>query len=305
MAPWRQARKKPDGRKQNRQQRGRRASLPGSWGMAWQGAESAFPGAAPPGPRAPRTCSAWRQHILQAERIVGSRGARLMVTVSLLALDKERTRHDGRARSPLCSKGPWSRRHPTVTPSSCSAPARQRPARGEPGGNAGQHAPSPGLDSRAEIELGPGRSEEGPREEGPGPAAPRSPGGTRTGGASPPLPTPQLSRNTGPEAGAQASSFCSAHSPRLLPFPSKTPAIKLFEEPESLPRQLLQFDHSLSAWLCFRTGEEVGDPWINLESEDVSVVRDLKEARSQALRELATDWSEKRAEAGRTRQAEG
>lgn len=31
----------------------------------------------------------------------------------------------------------------------------------------------------------------------------------------------------------------------------------------------------------------------------------LKEARSQALREVATDWSEKRAEAGRTRQAEG
>lgn len=52
VAPWRQARKKPDGRKQNRQQRGRRASLPGSWGMAWQGAESTFPGAAPPGPRA-------------------------------------------------------------------------------------------------------------------------------------------------------------------------------------------------------------------------------------------------------------
>lgn len=190
--------------------------------MAWQGAESTFPGAAPPGPRAPRTCSAWRQHILQAERIVGSRGARLVVTVSLLALDKERTRHDGRARSPLCSKGSWSRRHPTVTLSSCSAPVKQRPARGEPGGNAGQHAPSPGLDSRAEIELGPGRGEEGPREEGPGPAAPRSPGGTRTGGASPPLPPPQLSGSTGPEAKAQASSFCFAHSPRLLPLPSKT-----------------------------------------------------------------------------------
>lgn len=79
-----------------------------------------------------------------------------------------------------------------------------------------------GLDSRAEIELRPGRSEEGPREEGPGPAAPRSPGGTRTGGASPPLPPPQLSGNTGLEAEAQASSFCFAHSPRLLPFPSKT-----------------------------------------------------------------------------------
>lgn len=74
------------------------------------------PGAAPPGPRTPRTCSAWRQYILQAEGIVGSRGARLVVTVSLFALNQERTRHGGRARSPLCSKGPWSLRQPTVSP---------------------------------------------------------------------------------------------------------------------------------------------------------------------------------------------
>lgn len=153
-----------------------------------------------------------------------------MVTVSLLALDKERTRHDGRARSPLCSKGPWSRRHPTVTPSSCSAPARQRDLREE---NRVETRVSTlrGRDWRAgRRQLGPGRSEEGPREEGPGPTAPRSPGGTRTGGASPPLPPPQLSGNTGPEAGTQASSFCSAHSPRL-PFPSKTRSLN-----QTLPR---------------------------------------------------------------------
>lgn len=57
--------------------------------MVWQGAESAAPGAAPPGPCTPRTCSAWRQYILQEGGIVGFRGARLVVTVSLLALDKE------------------------------------------------------------------------------------------------------------------------------------------------------------------------------------------------------------------------
>lgn len=116
---------------------------------------------------------------------------------------------------------PWSCSRPAVTPSACSAPARRRPAREEPGGNAGQHAPGPGTGQPGGERAPARRREEGPQEEGLGPAEPRSPGGTRTGGASPP-PPPQLSGKTRPGAQAQASSFCPAHTPWPLPFPRKT-----------------------------------------------------------------------------------
>lgn len=67
----------------------------------------------------------------------------------------------------------------------------------------------PALGSRVERARAPaGRREEGPREEELGPAAPRSPGGTRTGGASPP--PPQLSGTTRP-------------GPRLEPLPPALP----------------------------------------------------------------------------------
>ena len=114
----------PDCKKQNTQQRGRPASPPGSWGMVWRGSQPAS--REQPSPtRAPRTCSAGRQYVLRLKGVVGSRGSRLVVTVSLLALDKERTRHDGRARSPRRSKGPWSLCRPNVTRVFCSAPTRQ------------------------------------------------------------------------------------------------------------------------------------------------------------------------------------
>lgn len=109
MAPRRRARKGPgllETKKAAKEASG--SPCPAPLGMVCQGAQSTSLGAAPPCPRAPRTCSAWRQYILQAEGIVGSRGARLVVTVSLLALDKERTRHGGPARSPLRCLEPLS-----------------------------------------------------------------------------------------------------------------------------------------------------------------------------------------------------
>lgn len=147
-----------------------------------------------------------------------------------------------------------------------------------------------GRGSRVEREPRPGRSEEGLREEGLGPAAPRSPGGTRTGGASPP--PPQLSGKTRPGAGAQASSFCPAHTPWPLPFPSKTCSVKLSGEPMSATGQLPQVDHSLPAWPSFLAGEESKDGLINLGPRDEFVIEDQEGAPSQALREPAPNWRE-------------
>lgn len=81
-----------------------------------------------------------------------------------------------------------------------------------------QYTPGPGMGSQAETGLGPGRSEKGPREEGLGPAAPRSPGGTRTGGASLPPSPPQLSGITRPGAGLRPLPSA-LHTP-LGPSPS-------------------------------------------------------------------------------------
>lgn len=222
-----------------------------------------------------------------------------MVTVSLLALDKERTRHGGRARSPLCSKGPN-----TVSPLSPGVLAQP-----QPGGDLREEnrmetrvstLRGPGLGPRAERELWPGRSEENPREEGLGPAAPRSPGGTRTGGASPPLP-PQLRGKTCPGPRAQASSFCPAHAPRPLPSLAKRGlAIKPSREPKSPTGQLPQLDHSRPAGSALGWGEgrRRAD---RLRAGDVSVVEDRGGAKSQAFPEPATDWRERGAGAGRTR----
>lgn len=78
-----------------------------------------------PRARVPRTCSAGRRDGLGLEGIVGSRGARLVVTVSLLALHQERTRHGGGAcfAPHSVGKGPRRLRPRTVTPNSCSAPS--------------------------------------------------------------------------------------------------------------------------------------------------------------------------------------
>lgn len=195
--------------------------------MAWRDAESTAPGAVPPGPRPPRTCSAWRQYVLQAEGIVRSRGARLVVTVSFFALNQERTRHGGRARSPLLSKGRWSRRQPTFT----------RVRQPQPGGDLREEnrvetrgsarSGAPGLGSGAERAFGQGGGRKAPGRRGLAPL--RHAHQVALG---------QVARarrccrrsSTRLRAPTQASSFCPAHAPRPLPFPSKTHCgIKLLE----------------------------------------------------------------------------
>lgn len=229
-----------------------------------------------------------------------------MVTVSLLALDKERTRHDGRAHSPLRSKGPWSRRHPTVTLSSCSASARWRPVRGEPGGNAGQHAPSPGLGSRAEESSGRGGARKARGRRGLAPL--RHAHQVALG---------QVARARRSHC-RHSSAVKPVPGPGLRPLPSALPTplgpspslAKTLSGNQTLRArvptgQLFQLDHSLPAWLCFQAGEDIGNAWINLGPGDVSVVRDPEEARSQALQEPATDWRERGAGTENTRQAAG
>lgn len=87
-----------------------------------------------------------------------------MVTVSFFALNQERTRHGGRARSPLLSKGRWSRRQPTFTrvrqPQSGGDLREEN--RVETRGSA--HSGAPGLGSGAES-VRAGRREDGGREE--------------------------------------------------------------------------------------------------------------------------------------------
>lgn len=118
----------------------------------------------------------------------------------------------------------------------------------------------PGLGSRVERARAPaGRREEGPREEELGPAAPRSPGGTRTGGASPP--PPQLSGTTRPGAPARASSSCPAHTPWPLPFPKRENSLWRPSSPESRcppTGQLPQVEHPLPAWPVTGLGRSAG-----------------------------------------------
>ena len=93
--------------------------------------------------------------------------------MSFFALNQERTRHGGRARSPLLSKGRWSRRQPTFTRVRQPQPGGDlRENRVETRGSARSGAP--GLGSGAERAFGQGG---GRREEG---------GGRRKEGGRPP-----------------------------------------------------------------------------------------------------------------------
>lgn len=166
-----------------------------------------------------------------------------MVTVSLLALHEERTRHDGGACFAPHSEcqGPGGLRPRTVTPNSCSAPARRRPARGEPGGSRSARS-GPGMGRPGETQLVPGRSEPA-REEGPPPAA-------LTRWHSDRWREPRRRRSPG----ARSLPLGPAPAPRPLPFSSHT-------APPGLPRAGAP-KGSLTppplAGLCFRAGEEGG-----------------------------------------------
>lgn len=191
-----------------------------------------------------------------------------MVTVSFFALNQERTRHGGRARSPLLSKGRWSRRQPTFTRVRQPQPGGDlRENRVETRGSARSGAP--GLGSGAERAFGQGG---GRREEGGGRKAPGRRGLAPLRRAHQ-VALGQVARarrcchrsSTRLRAPTQASSFCPAHAPRPLPFPSKTHCgIKLLGELKSPAGQLPQLDHTLPIWICFLSGEKGVDEPINL-----------------------------------------
>lgn len=160
-------------------------------------------------------------------------------------------------------------------PSSPPSPEVRQP---QPGGDlrenrvetrAGQHAPGP-RDWAAEQEraFGQGRRR---REEGGGGRRRRRRGRPPGGGAWPrcaALTRWHSDRWREPAAAAtvaqpvsglrlQASSFCPAHAPRPLPFPSKTHCgIKLLGELKSPAGQLPQLDHTLLYGSAFCLGRK-------------------------------------------------